>query len=186
MRRVPQENDVVAKCVAVGVPPSASMLVCACVCLACCSAACLLLPWYALEYPRLAASILESSSAAAAVEGGTGEASSLTLLKVLSAALSLAGGGKGGGVGGGGWSPLGDVSILTLNALCTFALNLSVFLVILHTSALTIRVAGVVKDWLVVLISALLFADTKLTPTNIFGYAVGEHSEHRPRLDITH
>ncbi|KAI7983957.1 putative sugar phosphate/phosphate translocator [Camellia lanceoleosa] len=36
--------------------------------------------------------------------------------------------------------------ILTLNSLCTFALNLSVFLVISHTSGLTIRVAGVVKD----------------------------------------
>ncbi|RAL44355.1 unnamed protein product [Cuscuta campestris] len=62
--------------------------------------------------------------------------------------------------------------ILTLNSLCTFALNLSVFLVISHTSALTIRVAGVVKDWVVVLLSALLFADTKLTLINIFGYAI--------------
>ncbi|XP_009625757.1 putative sugar phosphate/phosphate translocator At3g14410 [Nicotiana tabacum] len=62
--------------------------------------------------------------------------------------------------------------ILTLNSLCTFALNLSVFLVIQHTSALTIRVAGVVKDWVVVLLSALLFADTKLTLINLFGYAI--------------
>lgn len=62
--------------------------------------------------------------------------------------------------------------VLTLNSLCTFALNISVFLVISHTSALTIRVAGVVKDWVVVLLSALLFADTKLTPINLFGYAV--------------
>ncbi|CAA6671767.1 unnamed protein product [Spirodela intermedia] len=44
--------------------------------------------------------------------------------------------------------------ILFLNCLCTFALNLSVFLVITHTSALTIRVTGVVRDWLVVLVSA--------------------------------
>ncbi|KAF2314478.1 hypothetical protein GH714_026831 [Hevea brasiliensis] len=35
--------------------------------------------------------------------------------------------------------------VLTLNSLCTFALNLSVFLVVSHTSALTICVAGVVK-----------------------------------------
>ncbi|CAN4103056.1 unnamed protein product [Withania somnifera] len=62
--------------------------------------------------------------------------------------------------------------ILTLNSLCTFALNLSVFLVIQHTSALTIRVAGVVKDWVVVLLSALLFADAKLTLINLFGYAI--------------
>ena len=61
--------------------------------------------------------------------------------------------------------------VLILNSLCTFALNLSVFLVIQHTSALTIRVAGIVKDWVVVLLSALLFADTKLTLINIFGYA---------------
>ncbi|XP_022931478.1 probable sugar phosphate/phosphate translocator At3g14410 [Cucurbita pepo subsp. pepo] len=62
--------------------------------------------------------------------------------------------------------------ILVLNSLCTFALNLSVFLVITHTSALTIRVAGVVKDWIVVLLSALLFADVKLTIINLFGYGV--------------
>ncbi|KAF5953082.1 hypothetical protein HYC85_011026 [Camellia sinensis] len=39
--------------------------------------------------------------------------------------------------------------ILTLNSLCTFALNLSVFHVISHTNALAIRVTGVVKDWVV-------------------------------------
>lgn len=65
--------------------------------------------------------------------------------------------------------------VLLLNCLCTFALNLSVFLVITHTSALTIRVAGVVKDWVVVLLSALLFADTKLTVINLFGYGVGQY-----------
>ncbi|KAI4323142.1 hypothetical protein L6164_022772 [Bauhinia variegata] len=62
--------------------------------------------------------------------------------------------------------------VLVLNCLCTFALNLSVFLVITHTSALTIRVAGVVKDWVVVLVSAILFADTKLTVINLFGYGI--------------
>ncbi|XP_021994527.2 probable sugar phosphate/phosphate translocator At3g14410 [Helianthus annuus] len=62
--------------------------------------------------------------------------------------------------------------VLTLNSLCTFALNLSVFLVIQHTSALTIRVAGVVKDWVVVLLSAILFADTKLSLVNLIGYAI--------------
>lgn len=69
-------------------------------------------------------------------------------------------------------------TVLLLNCLCTFALNLSVFLVITHTSALTIRVAGVVKDWVVVLLSAALFADTKLTIINLFGYAIGEHLIH--------
>eukprot|EP00850_Spirogloea_muscicola_P017338 SM000148S01015 [mRNA] locus=s148:109584:113215:+ [translate_table: standard] len=66
----------------------------------------------------------------------------------------------------------GNYVIMILNSVCTFALNISVFLVIIHTSALTIRVAGVIKDWIVVLISAIIFADTKLTRINIFGYAV--------------
>lgn len=70
------------------------------------------------------------------------------------------------------------ILVLTLNCLCTFALNLSVFLVITHTSALTIRVAGVVKDWVVVLLSALLFADTKLTIINLFGYGIGQYLPH--------
>lgn len=65
-----------------------------------------------------------------------------------------------------------DPWMLSLNALCTFALNISVVLVISHTSAVTIRVAGVVKDWIVVLVSALLFSDTKLTLINIVGYGI--------------
>lgn len=73
--------------------------------------------------------------------------------------------------------------VLSLNSLCTFALNLSVFLVISHTSALTIRVAGVVKDWVVVLVSALLFADTKLTIINLFGYAIGK-TKNSPHIQI--
>ncbi|URE36026.1 UAA transporter family, partial [Musa troglodytarum] len=62
--------------------------------------------------------------------------------------------------------------ILGLNCLCTFALNLSVFLVISRTSALTIRVAGVVRDWVVVLLSALIFSDSKLTIINLIGYGI--------------
>ncbi|XP_020580514.1 probable sugar phosphate/phosphate translocator At3g14410 isoform X1 [Phalaenopsis equestris] len=62
--------------------------------------------------------------------------------------------------------------ILFLNCLCTFVLNLSVFLVISRTSALTIRVAGVVRDWVVVLFSAALFSDTKLTVINLIGYGI--------------
>ncbi|CAN6465572.1 unnamed protein product [Victoria cruziana] len=62
--------------------------------------------------------------------------------------------------------------ILSLNSLCTFALNVSVFVVITHTSAVTIRVAGVVKDWVVVLLSAVLFADSTLTTINLLGYGI--------------
>ncbi|XP_054816686.1 probable sugar phosphate/phosphate translocator At3g14410 isoform X1 [Prosopis cineraria] len=81
-------------------------------------------------------------------------------------------------------------TVLILNCLCTFALNLSVFLVITHTSALTIRVAGVVKDWVVVLLSAVLFADTKLTIINLFGYAiaivgVAAYNNHKLKKEAT-
>nr|GMD87597.1 probable sugar phosphate/phosphate translocator At3g14410 [Ipomoea batatas] len=76
--------------------------------------------------------------------------------------------------------------ILSLNSLCTFALNLSVFLVISHTSALTIRVAGVVKDWVVVLLSALIFADTKLTLINIFAIAgVAAYNNHKLKKEAS-
>ncbi|CAN4117634.1 unnamed protein product [Withania somnifera] len=73
--------------------------------------------------------------------------------------------------------------VLSLNCICTFALNLSVFLVISHTSALTIRVAGVVKDWVVVLLSALLFADTKLTLINLCGYTIAKKEASRVSSD---
>ncbi|XP_072966675.1 probable sugar phosphate/phosphate translocator At3g14410 [Typha angustifolia] len=62
--------------------------------------------------------------------------------------------------------------ILFFNCMCTFVLNLSVFLVISRTSALTARVTGVVRDWVVVLLSAIIFADTKLTIINIVGYGI--------------
>ncbi|XP_072994166.1 probable sugar phosphate/phosphate translocator At3g14410 [Typha latifolia] len=62
--------------------------------------------------------------------------------------------------------------ILFFNCMCTFVLNLSVFLVISRTSALTARVTGVVRDWVVVLLSAIIFADTKLTVINIVGYGI--------------
>ncbi|KAK8918905.1 putative sugar phosphate/phosphate translocator [Platanthera zijinensis] len=56
--------------------------------------------------------------------------------------------------------------ILLLNCLCTFALNLSVYLVISRTSALTIRVARVVRDWVVVLFSSVIFSDKELIVIN--------------------
>lgn len=58
-----------------------------------------------------------------------------------------------------------SITLVTLPCftfLCTFSLNLSVFLVISHTSALTIRIAGVVKDRAGVLLSALLFVDIQI------------------------
>ncbi|KAF3503877.1 hypothetical protein F2Q69_00041920, partial [Brassica cretica] len=73
---------------------------------------------------------------------------------------------------GGQWHMELPFPSVTLNSLCTFALNLSVFLVISRTNALTIGVVGIVKDWVVVLVSALLFADIKLTVIILFCYAI--------------
>ncbi|ONK77724.1 uncharacterized protein A4U43_C02F9890 [Asparagus officinalis] len=80
--------------------------------------------------------------------------------------------------------------ILLLNCLCTFALNLSVFLVISRTSALTIRVTGVVRDWVVVLLSAVIFSDTKLTPINLIGYGIAiagvvAYNNHKLKKEAT-
>ena len=61
--------------------------------------------------------------------------------------------------------------LLVANAACAFALNLSVFLLIGKTSALTMNVAGVIKDWLLIALSSLLF-HSKVTPLNVQGYGV--------------
>ncbi|KAG6496140.1 hypothetical protein ZIOFF_043988 [Zingiber officinale] len=66
-----------------------------------------------------------------------------------------------------------DLLFFGINSFCFFALNLAVFLLVGKTFALTMNVAGVVKDWL---LHRLLLArhprhDT-VTPINLFGYGV--------------
>ncbi|XP_061366276.1 probable sugar phosphate/phosphate translocator At3g17430 [Gastrolobium bilobum] len=58
------------------------------------------------------------------------------------------------------------------NALCALALNLSTFLVIGRTGAVTIRVAGVLKDWLLISLSTVLFPESKISGLNVVGYAI--------------
>ncbi|KAK2364824.1 hypothetical protein P8452_67710 [Trifolium repens] len=58
------------------------------------------------------------------------------------------------------------------NALCALALNFSTFLVIGRTGAVTIRVAGVLKDWLLISLSTVLFPESKITGLNVIGYAI--------------
>lgn len=58
------------------------------------------------------------------------------------------------------------------NALCALALNFSIFVVIGRTGAVTFRVAGVLKDWLIIALSTVVFPDTVLTALNMAGYAV--------------
>ncbi|GMY17142.1 probable sugar phosphate/phosphate translocator At3g17430 [Fagus crenata] len=58
------------------------------------------------------------------------------------------------------------------NALCALALNFSIFLVIGRTGAVTIRVAGVLKDWILIALSTVLFPESVITGLNLIGYAI--------------
>ncbi|KAL3646030.1 hypothetical protein CASFOL_011210 [Castilleja foliolosa] len=64
-----------------------------------------------------------------------------------------------------------DIVIFGTNSLCAFALNLAVFLLVGKTSALTMNVAGVVKDWLLIAFSWSVIKDT-VTALNLFGYGL--------------
>nr|DAD31120.1 TPA_asm: hypothetical protein HUJ06_009971 [Nelumbo nucifera] len=61
--------------------------------------------------------------------------------------------------------------ILSSNSLCAFGLNLAVFLLVGKTSALTMNVAGVVKDWLLIAFSWSFIRDT-VTVVNLVGYGI--------------
>ncbi|KAF5834994.1 triose-phosphate transporter family-domain-containing protein [Dunaliella salina] len=60
-------------------------------------------------------------------------------------------------------------SIMLANALTAFVLNLAVFLLIGKTSALTMNIAGVIKDWMLIFFSYYLFK-APLTRLNLAGY----------------
>ncbi|XP_058113201.1 probable sugar phosphate/phosphate translocator At5g25400 [Magnolia sinica] len=64
-----------------------------------------------------------------------------------------------------------DFVIFGTNSVCAFALNLAVFLLIGKTSALTMNVAGVVKDWLLIAFSWSVIKDT-VTVVNLVGYGI--------------
>ncbi|GAB4825636.1 hypothetical protein Ancab_008510 [Ancistrocladus abbreviatus] len=58
------------------------------------------------------------------------------------------------------------------NAVCALALNFSIFLVIGRTGAVTIRVAGVLKDWILIALSTVIFPESTITGLNIIGYGI--------------
>eukprot|EP00891_Asterochloris_glomerata_P003318 jgi/Astpho2/3318/e_gw1.00054.52.1_t len=60
-------------------------------------------------------------------------------------------------------------AIFLSNAAAAFGLNMAVFLLIGKTSALTMNIAGVVKDWMLIGLSVLLYA-SPVTPLNLGGY----------------
>lgn len=61
-------------------------------------------------------------------------------------------------------------SVFFANALAAFALNLAVFLLIGKTSALTMNIAGVIKDWMLIFFSYYVF-QAPVTQLNLIGYA---------------
>ena len=61
--------------------------------------------------------------------------------------------------------------VLVLNAMTAFLLNLAVFLLIGKTSALTMNIAGVIKDWMLIFASQHLFHNP-VTFLNYLGYVV--------------
>lgn len=64
-----------------------------------------------------------------------------------------------------------DYMVFGTNSACAFALNLAVFLLIGKTSALTMNVAGVVKDWLLITFSWSVIKD-RVTTINLIGYGL--------------
>jgi hypothetical protein len=89
----------------------------------------LVIPWLAIEYPRLKA------------------ASERT------------------------WLDANGIFIFVTNAAAAFALNCSVFLLIGKSSALTMNIAGVVKDWLLIYLSWVIF-EGPITALNLLGYSI--------------
>ena len=60
-------------------------------------------------------------------------------------------------------------AVLLSNATLAFALNISIYLLIGKTSALTMNVAGVIKDWILIFISSMLF-DAPISAVQLLGY----------------
>ena len=61
--------------------------------------------------------------------------------------------------------------VFMTNAAAAFTLNCSVFLLIGKSSALTMNIAGVVKDWLLIYLSWMIFAGP-ITALNLIGYSI--------------
>mmetsp|Transcript_23992 Transcript_23992/g.66668 ORF Transcript_23992/g.66668 Transcript_23992/m.66668 type:complete len:346 (+) Transcript_23992:185-1222(+) len=64
-----------------------------------------------------------------------------------------------------------DWFYMITNAFVAFALNIAIFLLIGKTSALTMNVAGVLKDWGLILLSVALYG-SPVMPSQYFGYSI--------------
>lgn len=63
------------------------------------------------------------------------------------------------------------LSVLLINGLVSFTLNVAVVLLISNTSALVLTLAGIVKDILLVILSVAVIG-SPVTPLQYFGYAI--------------
>ena len=61
--------------------------------------------------------------------------------------------------------------VLLLNCSCALFLNLAVFLIVGKTSALTMNICGVIKDWIIIIFSVLVFKSI-LTILNVVGFTI--------------
>lgn len=64
-----------------------------------------------------------------------------------------------------------SIMIMLANATCAFALNTAVYLLIGKTSALTMNISGVVKDFLLIMISAVMF-DSPVSSLQLVGFSI--------------
>ena len=69
------------------------------------------------------------------------------------------------------WLDASGCLIFLSNAAAAFTLNCAVFLLIGKSSALTMNIAGVVKDWLLIYLSWVLFTGP-ISALNLFGYGI--------------
>lgn len=69
------------------------------------------------------------------------------------------------------WLDNDGVFYFVTNAIVAFALNCAVFLLIGKTSALTMNIAGVVKDWILIYLSFVLFHGP-ISALNLIGYSI--------------
>eukprot|EP00208_Stichococcus_sp_RCC1054_P007436 CAMPEP_0206150384 /NCGR_PEP_ID=MMETSP1473-20131121/38272_1 /ASSEMBLY_ACC=CAM_ASM_001109 /TAXON_ID=1461547 /ORGANISM="Stichococcus sp, Strain RCC1054" /LENGTH=331 /DNA_ID=CAMNT_0053547883 /DNA_START=1603 /DNA_END=2598 /DNA_ORIENTATION=+ len=64
-----------------------------------------------------------------------------------------------------------SVPVFFSNAAAAFALNMAIFLLIGKTSALTMNLAGIIKDWMLIALSAYLYR-APVSALNIGGYLI--------------
>ena len=62
--------------------------------------------------------------------------------------------------------------ILLANGCTAFALNIATVYLIKNTSSLVLTLGGIIKDILLIAISTIVFPESHVTPTQMFGYSI--------------